>query len=134
MRGLIRYNTSDTSIHGVAAQVTVELVKLKDITRELIFTEQTSPLAYGESKHRRSLLTGLLWLGVLWNHGLLPEHRGLSAVPLLAHSPMLVLMCADGWLASGAAVVDLVTNTKLVDPIDTFIASDTNIQWSDVTQ
>ncbi|KAG1668808.1 hypothetical protein FOA52_004902 [Chlamydomonas sp. UWO 241] len=40
----------------------------------------------------------------------------------------------DGWLASGLAVVDLVTKTTLVDSIDSFIASDTKIQWSDVTE
>jgi hypothetical protein len=41
----------------------------------------------------------------------------------------------DGWLADASTVVDLVTNTGLVAPIDSFIAlDDSNIHWSDVTE
>jgi hypothetical protein len=31
-------------------------------------------------------------------------------------------------------IVDVITNTKLVAPIDAFIAHDSNIRWSDVTE
>ncbi|KAG1655623.1 hypothetical protein FOA52_008837 [Chlamydomonas sp. UWO 241] len=67
-------------------KVILDLVDPLDIARELIFTEQTSPLAY------------------------------------------------DGWFVDGSAAVDLVTKTKLVAPIDSFIARDSHIQWSDVTE
>jgi hypothetical protein len=40
----------------------------------------------------------------------------------------------DGWLMDGSMVVDLVTSTKLVAPLKAFIARDSNIQWSDVTE
>jgi hypothetical protein len=40
----------------------------------------------------------------------------------------------DGWLVDGSVVVDLVTNTKLVAPVDSFIAHDSSIRWSDVTE
>ncbi|KAG1660713.1 hypothetical protein FOA52_014333 [Chlamydomonas sp. UWO 241] len=40
----------------------------------------------------------------------------------------------DGWLMPGSGVVDLVTTTKLVAPIDEFISHDSSIQWSDVSE
>jgi hypothetical protein len=40
----------------------------------------------------------------------------------------------DGWLGDGSIVVDLLTNTHMVAPIEAFIARDTKIQWSDVTE
>ncbi|KAG1660668.1 hypothetical protein FOA52_006829 [Chlamydomonas sp. UWO 241] len=67
-------------------QVTFEAVDPRDMVRELVFSEQTSPLAY------------------------------------------------DGWILPGSAVVDLITHTKLVAPVDTFIARDSSILWSDVTE
>jgi hypothetical protein len=63
-----------------------ELVAPEEISRELMFMEETSPLAY------------------------------------------------DGWLADGSVVVDLITNTKLVAPLDSFVARDSKIRWSDVTE
>ncbi|KAG1659792.1 hypothetical protein FOA52_015893 [Chlamydomonas sp. UWO 241] len=40
----------------------------------------------------------------------------------------------DGWFADGSAVVDLVTNTGLIAPLDAFIKRDSSILWSDVTE
>jgi hypothetical protein len=70
----------------VLPQVLFEPVDTLEISRELMFIEETSPLAY------------------------------------------------DGWLADSSVVVDLITNTKLVAPLDSFVALDTSIRWSDVTE
>ncbi|KAG1668621.1 hypothetical protein FOA52_001490 [Chlamydomonas sp. UWO 241] len=40
----------------------------------------------------------------------------------------------DGWLVPGSADVELVTSTKLVALVDSFIEHDSIIQWSDVTE
>ncbi|KAG1669631.1 hypothetical protein FOA52_010791 [Chlamydomonas sp. UWO 241] len=40
----------------------------------------------------------------------------------------------DGWFVDGASVVDLVTTTTLVAPLNAFITQDSKIQWSDVTE
>jgi hypothetical protein len=40
----------------------------------------------------------------------------------------------DGWIVGSSVAADLVTNTKLVAPVDAFIAHDSKIRWSDITQ
>ncbi|KAG1678413.1 hypothetical protein FOA52_015180 [Chlamydomonas sp. UWO 241] len=59
------------------------------------------------------------------NLGLVQELQFVASTSPLAY---------DGWFVDGSAVVDLVTTTKLVAPLDAFISHDSVIEWSDVTQ
>ncbi|KAG1676448.1 hypothetical protein FOA52_002268 [Chlamydomonas sp. UWO 241] len=40
----------------------------------------------------------------------------------------------DGWLADGSMVVELAIHTKMTAPLDSFVARDSRLQWSDVTE